>query len=89
MSVQSRSSLFTLASRTLSRRSLHTQKPQLFTGSANKQLKNGEALTPKETLEKARNDLLDKLGSNSAGKIVASSGTILSLLFCFLIDWSV
>ncbi|KAG0047333.1 hypothetical protein BGZ83_007584 [Gryganskiella cystojenkinii] len=74
MSVQSRSSLLSLASRTFSRRGLNTQNPRFFTGSANRQLTGSEPLTPKEALEKARNDLLDKLGSNSAGKIVASPG---------------
>ncbi|GJJ70544.1 acyl-coenzyme A thioesterase 9 [Entomortierella parvispora] len=81
MNIQPRSSLVNLASRTLTKRSLNTQNPQLFTSGVGKNArdqtatqKTSQALASKEALEKTRNELLDKLGSNSAGKIVATAG---------------
>jgi len=83
MNIQPRPSLVKLASRTLTKRSLNTQTPQFFTGGANRHArdqvanqKSSQVLASKEALEKTRNELLDKLGSNSAGKIVASAGTV-------------
>ncbi|KAG0200188.1 hypothetical protein BGX28_006670 [Mortierella sp. GBA30] len=67
------------ASHAVWKRHLNTKKPDFFAG-ANRTLrdqvanKNAGQAVSKEALEKTRNELLDKLGSNSAGKVVATGG---------------
>ncbi|KAF9562517.1 hypothetical protein EC968_005215 [Mortierella alpina] len=62
---------------TVSKRALNTKKPDFFSG-ANRTLRDqvvtqkpGQPIS-KEAIEKTRNELLDKLGGNSSGKVIAT-----------------
>ncbi|KAG0088771.1 hypothetical protein BGZ92_005750 [Podila epicladia] len=77
-STSSQSAVHHLATtRTLSKRRINTKKPLFFSGAnrnARDLVANQKPGTPKDSIEKARNELLDKLGSNNSGTVIASAG---------------
>ncbi|KAG0075192.1 hypothetical protein BGZ93_004299, partial [Podila epicladia] len=76
-STSSQSAVHHLATtRTLSKRRINTKKPLFFSGAnrnARDLVANQKPGTPKDSIEKARNELLDKLGSNNSGTVIASA----------------
>ncbi|KAG9326832.1 hypothetical protein KVV02_005494 [Mortierella alpina] len=73
------SALLNRTTSTVLKRALNTKKPDFFSG-ANRTLRDqvvtqkpGQPVS-KEAIEKTRNELLDKLGSSSSGKVIATGG---------------
>ncbi|KAF9190499.1 hypothetical protein BGZ51_008538 [Haplosporangium sp. Z 767] len=64
--------MLNLATRSLARRTITTKKPDLFSGS-NRHAREASK-DAKDLIEKTRNELLDKLGKSSAGKVVVTAG---------------
>ncbi|KAF9984137.1 hypothetical protein BGZ75_004281 [Mortierella antarctica] len=76
---RAQSALLNRTTATVLKRALNTKKPDFFSG-ANRTLRDqvvtqkpGQPVS-KEAIEKTRNELLDKLGSSSSGKVIATGG---------------
>ncbi|CAO3570903.1 unnamed protein product [Mortierella alpina] len=78
-SARVQSTLLNRSTPSVLKRALNTKKPDFFSG-ANRTLRDQVVTqkpgTPisKEAIEKTRNELLDKLGSTSSGKVIATGG---------------